>query len=350
MNRNKLAPFLCGSLALFAMLSATSPFAQLSPVKESEAAPATAAAPEMKTDLKAEFKDLLFENAELKSASFKGIKTEHLNPKVISFVKDYIDRHADDLRELKTWGRPYFDMMDDILTQNNIPKELKYLAVIESNLKANVVSWAGAVGPWQFMPETARGLGLAVNRRSDERRDYLKSTRAASKYLNYLFGLYKDWLLVIAAYNGGPGRVNSAINKAGSKDFWDLQYYLPAESRNHVKKFIATHYIMEGQGGPTTVSKDQALAMMKTEKDESTQQNVKIQTISGRYNSKAIARHLEMTLEDFSGLNPSLDKVLATNSTYQLKLPPEKMELFLSKKNEMLNESIQMLINPDFRN
>jgi len=347
MTRNKLTVFIISSLVSFCAI--TSAHAQLSPVKETAAAAAEPTEQLVKADLKAGFKDL-FENADLKTTSFKGIKTEHLNPKAISFVKDYIDRNARELNELKTWARPYFDMMDDVLSQSGIPKELKYLAVIESHLRSNLVSWAGAVGPWQFMPETARGLGLSVSRGRDERTDYLKSTRAASKYLNYLFNIYKDWLLVVAAYNCGPGRVNSAINKAGSNDFWDLQYYLPAESRNHVKKFIATHYIMEGQGGVTTVSRDQAMAMMKTVKDETTQQNVKVQTISGRYNSKAIAKYLEMSLADFNQLNPSLDKVLASNSTYQLKLPEEKVATFLEKKNEMLNESIQMLINPEYRN
>ncbi|MGJ7030166.1 lytic transglycosylase domain-containing protein [Niabella hirudinis] len=347
MTRNQLTVFI-GS-AILSLCAINPSQAQLSPVKEASAAPAAPTEQLVKADLKAGFKDL-FENADLKTTSFKGIKTEHLNPKAISFVKDYVDRHADDLKELRTWARPYFDMMDDVLSQNNIPRELKYLAVIESNLRSSAVSWAGAVGPWQFMPETARGLGLSVSRGRDERRDYLKSTKAASKYLNYLFNIYKDWLLVVAAYNCGPGRVNSAINKAGSNDFWDLQYYLPAESRNHVKKFIATHYIMEGQGGVTTVSRDQALAMMKTVKDEATQQNVKMQTISGRYNAAAIAKYLEMSLADFNKLNPSLDKVLASNSTYQLKLPEDKIDLFLEKKNEMLNESIQMLINPEYRN
>ena len=204
------------------------------------------------------------------------------------------------------------------------------------------------------MPATATAMGLRVGRGVDERRDYLKSTRAASKYLNYLYNIYEDWLLVVAAYNCGPGRVNSAIARAGSSDFWKLQYHLPAESRNHVKKFIATHYIMEGEGGIATVSKSQAQAiMLATEKEEDVSQNykdLKVQTISGRYNSKAIIKYLDMSLDEFLKLNPRLDKVLATNSTYQLKLPVEKMDIFLSKKNEMLNESIQMLINPEYRN
>ena len=296
----------------------------------------------------------LYENSasvvESRSAELKGMKIEHLNPQAIAFVQDYISRHAADLKELQTWGKPYFDMMDDVLTENNIPKQLKYLAVIESNLRSSAVSWAGAVGPWQFMPATARTMGLRVGRGVDERRDYLKSTKAASKYLNYLYDIYEDWLLVIAAYNCGPGRVNSAIAQAGSSDFWKLQNHLPAESRNHVKKFIATHYIMEGEGGVTTVPKEQAMAMMATVQDEVTQQDLKVQTISGRYNSKAISKQLGMSLEEFGKLNPNLDNVLATNATYQLKLPEEKMDVFLSKKNEMLNESIQMLINPEYRN
>lgn len=332
-------------LVCFANIS----YAQLNPQKEISDAPAQDVEVIIKQDPKQSFKGM-FEEPAAKHAAFKNINTEHLNPQAISFVQDYIERHSANLRDLQTWARPYFDMMDDVLTQNGIPKQLKYLAVIESNLKSSAVSWAGAVGPWQFMPATARIMGLQVGRGLDERRDYLKSTRAASKYLNNLFRIYGDWLLVVAAYNCGPGRVNSAINRAGTNDFWKLQYYLPAESRNHVKKFIATHYIMEGKGGITTVPKEQALALMATMKDGTTNKNVKVHTISGRYNSKAIAKYLGMPIHEFEQLNPSLDRVLASNSTYQLKLPLDKMDVFLTRKNEMLNESIQMILNPEYRN
>src|SRR6266487_437559 len=199
------------------------------------------------------FKDLFIANSD---------KTENysvqLNPRAISFVQDYMDKHTKQLEQMKDWAKPYFDMMDGILTAHGLPGELKYLAVIESNLKSDALSWAGAVGPWQFMPGTARIMGLKVNIYLDERTDYYKSTRAAAKYLADLFSIYNDWLLVIAAYNGGVGNVNYAIRKSGSRNFWDLQYYLPEESRNHVKKFIATNYIMEGNGGITTVTKDEA--------------------------------------------------------------------------------------------
>lgn len=337
-----------GMAATFSVITLVSS-AQINPLV---VAPSAVPEATKKADPKEGFKDL-FDNSSVSktnATSFKGVSLEHLNPQALSFVQDYIDRHSAELKNLQSWAKPYFDMMDDVLSQNKIPVQLKYLAVIESNLKSSAVSWVGAVGPWQFMPATGRMFGLNVARGYDERRDYLKSTRAASKYLNYLFDIYADWLLVVAAYNCGPGRVNSAIAKAGSSNFWQLQYYLPAESRNHVKKFIATHYIMEGEGGVTTVTKDKALAMMATVKDEVTHKDVKVQTISGRYNTKAIIKYLGMEADEFNQLNPNLDKILASNSTYQLKLPMDKMEVFLSKKNEMLNESIQMLINPEYRN
>jgi len=123
---------------------------------------------------------------------------------------------------MKDWGRGYFDMMDGILAKHGLPKELKYLAVIESQLKSHAISWAGAVGPWQLMPSTARKLGLKVGSKVDERRDIYKSTQAACRYLTNLYSIYGDWLLVIAAYNGGPGKVNAAIKRSGSTDFWTL--------------------------------------------------------------------------------------------------------------------------------
>lgn len=165
-------------------------------------------------DPKDGFRDL-FESATLSN----GINAEQLNPQAISFVEDYIDRYGKSMEALRTSGKPYFDMMDEILESHGLPKELKYLAVIESNLKTNARSWAGAVGPWQFMPATGRNMGLRITKKVDERRNFVKSTHAASKYLNGLYELYGDWLLVIAAYNGGPGKVNAAIKKKWQPGF-----------------------------------------------------------------------------------------------------------------------------------
>ncbi len=108
------------------------------------------------------------------------------------------------------------------------------------------------------MATTARLLKLKVTNKYDERTHLYKSTVAAAKYLRDLHGLFDDWLLTIAAYNCGPAPVYAAIKKSGSRNFWKLQYFLPKETRGHVKKFISTHYYFEGQGSITTVTKQEA--------------------------------------------------------------------------------------------
>jgi membrane-bound lytic murein transglycosylase D len=177
-----------------------------------------------------------------------------LHPQAVSFVKEYIREQGKELEKMKTWAKPYFDLYDTILSSFGIPKELKYLSVIESHLVPELVSWAGAAGPWQIMPDEAKRFGLRTSGSIDERMDFSKSTVAAALLLKELYGKFGDWLLVVAAYNGGAGSVRKAIRKSGSRDFWALQYYLPEETRNHVKKFIATHYVFKGSGGPVTMT------------------------------------------------------------------------------------------------
>lgn len=180
------------------------------------------------------------------------------------YVKKYIRKENNCLVGVKKRSEVPFYIIDSVFTSHHLPVELKYLAVIESELKPTATSHVGAKGPWQFMPETAHVLGLKVNRHCDERSNYYKSTIAAAKYLRDLYALFDDWLLVLAAYNGGPRPVYNAIQKSGSRNFWVLQGYLPAESREHVKKFIATHYYFEGRGGVTTLTKSENAAFKKT--------------------------------------------------------------------------------------
>jgi membrane-bound lytic murein transglycosylase D len=277
-----------------------------------------------------------------------------LNPRAVTFVEDYIGKYGKDLIKMKEWGRPFFNMMDGVFLQYSLPRELKYLAVIESRLNPVSVSWAGAVGPWQFMPGTATALGLKVNRSIDERTNYYKSTHAAAKYLIDLYKQFGDWLLVIAAYNGGPANVLKAIRKSGgSRNFWDIQYHLPAESRTHVKKFIATHYIFEGQGGLTTLTRaetsthygEKGVFLVNRKLDKSELENSKEQTVSGKYHSLIIARNITMDINEFNRYNPDFDKVMASSAnSYEMKLPVEKMELFNANKYKILNESIQLLL------
>ena len=292
-------------------------------------------------DPKSAFHDLY-----LATTSDDGLSQVELNPMAASFVEGYISKFGKKMESIKVSGKQYFDIMDQILDQHGVPRELKYLAVIESNLQMNARSWAGAVGPWQFMPATARNMGLRVSGKVDERRDFTKSTHAASKYLNHLFDMYGDWLLVIAAYNGGPGAVNSAIKRSGSRDFWTLQRFLPTESKNHVKKFIATHYLLEGQGGIATVTKDEAANLNQMSAPQTMIEGAQVQAITGRYNSNVIARNLSMDLATFNKFNPNFDRKVASNGAYDLQLPQEKMELFKQKKSVILSESMDLLLNP----
>jgi peptidoglycan lytic transglycosylase D len=291
-----------------------------------------------------------------------------VNPNAEQFIQDYMKMHSCYLQKMKDWGVPYFNFIETILKQYGLPRELKYIAVIESNLQSGAISTKGACGPWQLMPGTARQLGLTINKYVDERTDYYKSTNAAAKYLLSLYGQLNDWLLVMAAYNGGMVTVQSAIAKSKSRDFWKLQFYLSEESRNYVKRFIATHYIMEGIGGITTSVTDSDQSFYnhinyydvstttyasgngnnpynkKPVLSDSEQADIKELTISGKYNGTIIAQHLSMTIENFKHYNPAFDNMLSTTGSYDLRLPSAKMEIFLTDKYQILNESVTALL------
>ncbi len=171
------------------------------------------------------------------------------------FVAEYLKKNDADLQKIKSRSKSYFKTIDAVFTKSGLPIAVKYLAVIESELKTSAVSHAGAAGLWQLMPQTARFLGLRVTASTDERKTVLKSTQAAAKYIKALYAQFDDWLLVVAAYNSGAGPVYKAIKKAGSRDFWRLQRFLPAETRNHVKRYIGAHYFFEGEGSATTLTR-----------------------------------------------------------------------------------------------
>ncbi len=197
-------------------------------------------------------------NTTKKSLQFNSEKPQiTMNRKEILFARKYIRNSRGSLVGIKKRSSVPFGIIDSVFKKYGLPVELKYLAVIESELKPTALSRVGARGPWQLMPETAHILGLKTNFESDERTNYYKSTIAAAKYLRDLYMQFDDWLLVLAAYNGGPKPVLTAIHESGSKNFWALQDYLPAESREHVKKFIATHYYFEGKGSETTLTRSE---------------------------------------------------------------------------------------------
>jgi membrane-bound lytic murein transglycosylase D len=164
-------------------------------------------------------------------------------------VKGFIDLYAIRKRELTSkiliLSKYYFPLFEQILDQQNLPLEFKYLAVIESALNPRAVSVAGANGLWQFIHSTGQIYGLKINSYVDERRDPYKATLAACRYFKDSYALYNDWLLVIASYNCGPGNVNKAIRRSGGKmNFWEIMPYLPKETRGYVPAFIAATYVL----------------------------------------------------------------------------------------------------------
>lgn len=161
-------------------------------------------------------------------------------------IKFYLQKRRNSLANIIGRSQYYFPVFEEHLAKNNIPLELKYLAIIESALNPRAKSKMGATGLWQFMYQTGLQYGLKVSSYVDERSNPIKSTEAASKYLLTLYNVFGDWDLALAAYNSGPGNVTKAIRRSGGKtNYWNLRPYLPRETANYVPAFYATLYLME---------------------------------------------------------------------------------------------------------
>lgn len=167
----------------------------------------------------------------------------NVNSIVKKEIRKYVVKYKRSSEVILGRGAIYFPIIEDYLRKYNLPDDLKYLAAVESAIKTNVFSKVGAGGLWQFMPKTGKAFGLDIDSYIDERLDPYKSTEAAMQYLSKLYERYDDWALVLAAYNAGPTKVNSAIRKANSRDFWKISKYLPKETREYVPRFIALCYV-----------------------------------------------------------------------------------------------------------
>lgn len=259
-----------------------------------------------------------------------------------------------------------FAMMDKVFDKYDIPHELKYLSVIESALNNKALSPVGAYGPWQFMPSTGRMMGLKVGSSLDERSDWVKSTHAACKYLNYLYNMFDDWLLVIAAYNSGPRPVLNAMNKTGKNDFWSIKKYLPSETQNHVMAFVATATAFEllpmfaTTGVPADfdwkklnkkVNGVGSVENKKPEKQrftESELKNMTIFVIKEPLNLEFICKTLDIDLELMFRWNYDYFLYLEEykkGDTYKLRMPKKYADDFLNKKDYIEKHSLKLLEN-----
>ncbi len=166
------------------------------------------------------------------------------NAKVRYYIKDYVATGYKQTQGILGRSLMYFPIFEHYLTIRGLPKELMYLPIVESGLNPTAKSPVGAAGLWQLMYSTAKQYGLKINGNVDERLDPYRSTEAAVEMLAELYKEFKDWRLVLAAYNCGPGRVQQAIKAANSRDYWKLEQYLPAQTQRYVPAFVAAAYVV----------------------------------------------------------------------------------------------------------
>ncbi len=254
-----------------------------------------------------------------------------------SVVGNYIDMYLTKRRglvaDMLALHNYYGRFFEEELLKEGMPIELEYLPVIESAINPNAVSKAGAVGLWQFMPATAKGLGMEVNSLVDERRDPRLSSRNAARYLKQLHDIYDDWSLAIAAYNCGPGNVNKALRRAGAengvkKDFWEIYNYLPQETRGYVPAFIAANYVMNyyRQHGitPTVVKR---------------QLTTDTVMVKNYVHFNQISAVLNIPIEEIRMLNPQFrkDVIPGDYRPYALTLPTQQCLSYVMSEKHILD-------------
>lgn len=250
------------------------------------------------------------------------------NQIVRSYIDMYSGRRRGQVAYMLAEGDYYFPIFESMLDKYGLPLELKYLPVIESALNPRAVSPMGATGLWQFMLGTGKMYSLEINSLVDERRDPIKSSEAAVKYLRDLYKMYGDWNLVIAAYNCGPGTVNKAIRRSGGqKDYWAIYNLLPRETRGYVPIFIAATYIM-------TYHKEHNICPLEYKYPPS----MDTLAINKTVHLQQIAEVLDIPIEDVRALNPQYknDIVPGDYKQYFICLPSEKITDFISKENAIL--------------
>lgn len=286
------------------------------------------------------------------------------NDYVLNYTKAYFQKNHRHFTTMRTRGERYFKIIDKTFTKRDVPLEMKYLSVIESALTNKALSPVGALGPWQFMPATGQFMGLVVNEKVDERTDWNKSTNAAAKYVNYLYDMLGDWLLVVAAYNSGPRPVLNAIKKTGQSDFFAIKKYLPAETQNHVMAFVATATVMERMenyiGAPTPADFDWKWLNIKplsinadgTPVKEKPKNPLLLRFTEEELKGMSIVRLdrpidldvLAFTLEEdrrkigrwnfdyFSSVDAFKN---GTSKSFLVRIPKDKLDLFLEKKSQI---------------
>jgi membrane-bound lytic murein transglycosylase D len=248
------------------------------------------------------------------------------NKEVQAYITMYSERKRNQVSRMIGLSELYFPMFEEALARHKMPLELKYLAIVESALNPAARSRVGAQGLWQFMYATGKLFKLDVSSYVDERCDPHQATEAACLYMKYLYSIYKDWSLVLAAYNSGPGNVNKAIRRSGGKtNYWDLRPYLPKETAGYVPAFIAATYVM-------SYAREHNLYPIMPKAIFS---EIDTLHIKQRVTFSQLSHVLDMPVEDIAFLNPSylLEVIPETDHYHVLTLPKSKIATFINNES-----------------
>lgn len=249
------------------------------------------------------------------------------NSEVRSYIRFYLKYMSRRLDVMLSLGQYYHPMFEDALSRYGVPEELKYLTIVESAMNPMATSRVGAAGLWQFMYSTGKIYDLEVNSVVDERRDVYKSTYAAAHFLSDLHRVFDDWTLAIAAYNCGPGNINKAIARSGGKrDFWEIYYFLPRETRGYIPAFIAVTYVMN-------YYREHGLRPVEVK--------VPVRTDTVMVASDVLLNYVEeytgIGEEELRTLNPQYraDYIPGSTGRYSICLPTTRMELFIAHQDSI---------------
>ena len=271
------------------------------------------------------YDDATYEARLLKLDSESPFDLEY-NPAVKSYIEMYAVRKRELLGRVMGMAQLYFPMIEQQLDKYGIPLEMKYLAIIESALNPRIRSRAGAAGLWQFMYTTGKMYDLKVTSYVDERSDPYKATVAACQYLKFLYEMFGDWQLVLAAYNSGPGSVNKAIRRSGGKKtYWEIRPYLPIETQGYVPAFIAVNYVMRFAAEHNLYSNIPKKTFYEVD-------TVKVKQ---QISFEQISTVLNIPIEEIEFLNPMYKKNIipySPDQPYTLCLPESKVGSFVTNE------------------
>lgn len=261
------------------------------------------------------------------------------NQHVQSFIDLYTLRRRDQVEKILGLMPVYFPIFEEVFDKAGIPMELKYLAIVESALNPHAISRVGATGVWQFMYYTARLYNLNIDTYVDERRDPQKAAVAAAEYFKNMYRIYKDWHLVIAAYNCGPGNVNKAIRRSGGKtNFWEISPFLPAETRGYVPAFMAACYVFNYP----------AEHNLYPQQVEFTYHQDTLHVIQCKLNLRELAATAGLEYETLKDLNPELKTDLTPYSEkgYVLRVPAKVSQLAASNPDAVFKPGPMTIETP----